>query len=149
MQKRKIMLLPIALILALTLSVVFILPASAKTTSSLRPAATCSGHGCDYLDPIATGCANGSEYTVYTANISGGRVELRWSPVCQTNWARVTSTIGATCLYGAVQRQSDGATASYSLCGTTSLYTDMLYSPGPARACGDVNNRGLGCTPFI
>jgi Protein of unknown function (DUF2690) len=116
----------------------------------------------------ATGCDAGAE-TIGQRPINDslgnhlGYVELRWSPTCQTNWARVTSTSGASSpthvLEVEIQRQSDGTyedldtEGDYSDAfsrggaggnggpvyhGVTSLYTDMLYSPGPAKAIGKI-----------
>lgn len=127
----------------------------------------CSGFGCDLQDPIAMHCVDDS-YVVGTAIIGDsaekGYVDLIWSPSCQTNWARVTSTIGP--IYNPhvmsvqISRASDGAsefldtngqlTSSLgggaggggfgpSYQGTTTLYTDMLYSPGPAVATGTID----------
>jgi Protein of unknown function (DUF2690) len=129
---------------------------------------SCFQYGCDFQDPAATGCDADAE-TLQDApiiaveggqDVTLGSVELRWSPTCQTNWARVTSTSGASStnhvLQVAIQRQSDGTfeeldtEGSYvegyprgggggngpAYHGVASLYTDMLYSPGPARAVG-------------
>ena len=128
----------------------------------------CSGSGCDLQDPIAMHCVEDS-YVVGTATIGDsaekGYVDLIWSPSCQTNWARVTSTIGP--IYNPhvmsveISRPSDGASEFFdtnglysssfgngtggggndgtSYQGTTTLYTDMLYSPGPAVATGTID----------
>lgn len=53
----------------------------------------CSGSGCDFQSPVSTGCSRDA-YTVGRTYIDGGYVDLRWSPTCQTNWARTTSTSG-------------------------------------------------------
>ncbi|GAA3146952.1 hypothetical protein GCM10020255_025260 [Rhodococcus baikonurensis] len=64
-------------------------------------AASCYGDYCSGVDPLSSGCANDA-YTVATGYVygSGGSawVEIRWSPTCQTNWARangVTSNVRA------------------------------------------------------
>ena len=54
---------------------------------------TCSGNGCNGLNPVTTGCSAGA-YTVQTAVFSNSYVELRYSPTCGTNWGRVTSKVG-------------------------------------------------------
>src|SRR5262245_1467970 len=61
-------------------------------------AATCSGNGCNGLDPIATGCATGA-YTVASAPMSdpygtAATIDLRYSPSCGTNWSRLTMSVG-------------------------------------------------------
>src|SRR4051794_33445734 len=53
-------------------------------------AASCWGDWCSGQDPMATGCANGA-YAVAHLQLPwvSQRLELRWSPTCQTNWARI------------------------------------------------------------
>ncbi len=68
------------------------------TPLSTALAVTCSGYGCDHLEPTATGCASGAvtKKTAYisipwgtgTKNI--GKVELRYSSLCDTAWSRMT-----------------------------------------------------------
>ena len=110
-------------------------------------AATCSGYGCDYQDPIATGCSSGA-YTVASApityqGITYGTVELRWSPTCQTNWARTTvnnSYLGLT-RYANVYRESPFAQADWHYTGPGNpVYGNMLYAPGCAEAEGEVQD---------
>ena len=129
---------------------------------------SCFQSGCDFQDPGATGCDADAE-TIGQAPITDSRgklgyVELRWSPTCQTNWARVTSTSGVSSathvLSVSIERQSDGTFESLDTegnvdtgnnlggghsfgpvyHGVTSLYTDMLYSPDPAKATGEIND---------
>jgi hypothetical protein len=129
----------------------------------------CSQSGCDFQDPVAEHCVEDSYPVggvgLYTESEGSlvGYVDLIWSPTCQTNWARVTSFIGPisqTSLkveigrespYGFESLDSNGMLTqghtSFGSAGTTisldpnstSLYTDMLYSPGPAEAIGSVN----------
>jgi hypothetical protein len=135
-------------------------------TASANP--LCSGFGCDFQDPIAMHCVEDSS-VVGTAIIGDGAekgyVDLIWSPACQTNWARVTSTSGP--IYSPrvmgveIKRASDGAAEYFdtngvfstsfgngtgggsnggpTYQGTTTLYTDMVYSPGPAAAIGTID----------
>jgi hypothetical protein len=131
-------------IMALAMAVGFglIVPAMIATPAY---AATCSGYGCDYKDPIATGCNAGS-YTVTSASITYqgvnyGTVELRWSPTCQTNWAR--TTVGSSYLgkerWASVYRQTPYATAQWHYTGPGNpIYGNMLYAPGCAEAEGNV-----------
>lgn len=156
----------IAAAIAAALSATAMLPG----TAGARLAGGCSGYNCDYQDPIAEGC-NQDAYTVGASTIDDaqgnqlGYVELRWSPSCQTNWARVTSTSGAIydprVMRVEIVRSSDGAyeyldtdgnqgngnnqggvdsTGNTTYQGTTVLYTDMLYSPiSPASAIGTID----------
>jgi hypothetical protein len=114
-------------------------------TATPALAATCSGYGCDYQDPVATGCSSGA-YTVTSAaityqGVTYGTVELRWSPTCQTNWARTTlyaQYVGMEA-WANVYRQSPYAQADWHCtCSTTPIYGNMLYAPGCAEAEGDV-----------
>lgn len=114
------------------------------------------GYELDYKDPKDTHCDTDA-YTVDrgTAQIKDGsgkvigKVELRYSPSCATNWCRVTSLIGAASLAGSVKRQSDGVTCKYKLDNTTLIYTDMVYAKDlKAQACGSVNGHSA-CTDWI
>lgn len=60
---------------------------------------SCTGEGCNGQDPGASGCSGraGSAEIVEITDRRGkvmGWVELRWSELCQTNWARVENTSG-------------------------------------------------------
>lgn len=98
-------------------------------------AASCSGTGCNGQDPIATGC-NSDAYTVTSANIKNlqnqvvGRVDLRWSPTCQTNWARAVSNVGSTNMFVVLLdcNYNEISGTYYQLAGTTSVYGDMKYN---------------------
>ncbi len=110
-------------------------------------AARCSGYGCDGKDPIAMGCAGGAR-TVRSAPILGvgnntvGKVELRWSESCGTNWAKVTASSGIPYrrLVANVHRHSDGRTITEDLTGYASIYTNMVYARGIcAHASGRID----------
>lgn len=90
----------------------------------------------DHTDPVSTGCATGA-YTVTSSSIRRldtnavvGTVELRWSPSCRTNWARLTPAAGVQPVFAQVDavRPSDGAVTSWVVrYGTTwPLYGDQL-----------------------
>jgi hypothetical protein len=49
--------------------------------------ATCYGDYCSGKDPVRTGCDAGAR-TVAWEDLTGARLEVRWSDKCQTNWAR-------------------------------------------------------------
>lgn len=100
----------------------------------------------DGQDPYATGCASGS-YVVQSAtrNIidteSGsvvGRIEIHWSPTCQTNWGEAfwsASDAGSLNVTITVVRVSDGLRESYHFNGSGShVWGNMVYSPGCAYA---------------
>lgn len=128
---------------------------------------TCSGQGCNGTWPDQTHCADDA-ITVLSANINTttstvGKVELRWSPTCQTNWARVTSYIGTIGLIGMVQRDNgpDGSYLCYDnphpgLCNSSSpwinatvLFTQQVYAPNNNASASGIIVQGsfswFGC----
>lgn len=120
-------------------------------------AAGCSGTGCNGRDPVAMGC-NGDAYTVTSADIKSsngqtiGRVDLRWSPGCRTNWGRVTSYVGSSNLFVLLTDCNGNEVPGtyYELAGTTAVYGDMKYNTtvrakgafGLSHASGLFNSTG-------
>jgi hypothetical protein len=51
-------------------------------------AAGCWAGSCTGRDPVATGCANGSQYTIDSVTDGALRVNLRYSPACYAVWAQ-------------------------------------------------------------
>jgi hypothetical protein len=97
-------------------------------------AVTCSGRGCDNRDPAQTGCSSGS--TVADAvNTRQGRMELRWSPACRTNWVRITGFTGDTQRIDInVWQRSTGITVRYLADPSPGTHWgNMVYSPGCAK----------------
>jgi hypothetical protein len=125
--------------------------ASVSTAQRLLPRVTCSGNGCNGLDPEQTRCAAGA----YTVRVSGGTVsfrtgyvELRYSPTCGTNWARVFSTVGNARLTVSIRRTNDGL-FYFTIGFATRLWSPMVYALNvPAKACGSSNNYA-DCTESI
>lgn len=72
-------------ILVLAASAAVTIPVS--VTASAHADVTCYGDYCSGQDPTGTGCAADGQ-TVAWLDMSGARLELRWSPTCKTNWAR-------------------------------------------------------------
>jgi hypothetical protein len=67
-----------------------------RNSAIAAPALLCSGSGCNYVDPVTSGCASSSG--VFTAiakwkTAASGtvRMDLRYAPVCNSNWTRVTN----------------------------------------------------------
>jgi hypothetical protein len=120
-------------------------------TKHLLPHVTCSGNGCNGLDPEQTGCAAGA----YTVNVPGGTVsfrtgyvQLRYSPTCGTNWARVISTSGSVQLTASIRRTTDGL-FYFAVGSGTLLWSPMVYAPNvKAKGCGSAINYG-DCTEGI
>lgn len=120
----------LALALALFGAVAVATPAQA--------AVTCYGDYCSGQDPMATHCGDDAT-TVRWKDLPGERLELRWSPTCKTNWARlVVYPTGLGCVGGGdlVARQDTGYT-QHSWLGVyicyistaTPYWTPMIYSP--------------------
>jgi hypothetical protein len=74
-------------------------------------------------DPNQMNCSNDAE-TVKSYSIKGGKIELRWSNSCKTNWARVVPSNSSAKTSVTVRRESDGKTYSYS--GTGQVYSPMV-----------------------
>ena len=95
-------------------------------------AAGCYGTGCNGRDPIEMGC-HYDAYTVSSTPITTqngtvvGRVELRWSPRCQANWARAESHVGPTSMFVQLLECSKAPVSGtyYELPHTSSVYGDM------------------------
>lgn len=80
----------------LTIGLILIVMLAAMPSGSA--AASCSGSGCDNLDPVAQGCtSNAFQVGAYTYNygISGSVTGALWySNNCNSNWAVATSNSG-------------------------------------------------------
>ncbi|MET8280579.1 DUF2690 domain-containing protein [Micromonospora sp. NPDC005174] len=95
-------------------------------------AVSCYGDYCSGQDPEASGCSADATTTA-SARIWGtySYIELRWSPTCKTNWARVPASWGTSypsqvqafqCATGYNQSGVSASNASYS-------WSRMIYSP--------------------
>jgi murein DD-endopeptidase MepM/ murein hydrolase activator NlpD len=93
----------------------------------------------DGLLPTTTGCDQDGT-TVNYKNITGGKIELRWSNRCKTNWTRVTPTKSSANTSAKIVRNSDGRTYSYNGSGT--IYTPMVYAPN-TTSCASGSISGI------
>lgn len=96
----------------------------------------CYGDYCSGRDPQQTGCSDDAVTTRWV-DVTSARLELRWSPICKTNWARyqqyprgwflgnVPLEMRAVQDTGYTQRRSYGVNGTPE--GTT--WTPMIYSP--------------------
>jgi hypothetical protein len=112
----------------------------------------CYGDYCSGMDPKATGCAADAQ-TVAWVDLSDGRLDLRWSPTCKTNWARYEQYP-----YGSFASETPLALYAVQDTGYTqkidwfeqgvvpepdTYWTSMIYSPVHkvraelAMSCGD------------
>lgn len=106
-------------------------------SAAVRPAVSCSQFGCDGQDPVASGCSN-TAVTVASANIWNfdqtvllGRVDMRWSNACHTNWARTVSFVNPGEPDAVIFRPGDGAhkDSGFGPDGGT-VWSPMLYGQG-------------------
>lgn len=96
----------------------------------------CWGDYCSGKDPMATGCY-ADAYTAAYKDFQNGRLEVRYSPTCKTNWARVTIypigwALGVPTPVRLTARQDSGYTQSVSWgerVGQGTYWTPMIYSP--------------------
>lgn len=115
--------------------------APSASADALPGGVTCYGDYCSGQDPVTTGCA-ADAVTVEAVQLDdgAGRLELRWSATCQTEWARWQQYPTGWCLNCAplslVAVQDTGYTqeldwfdqgTSPSEGGT--YWTPMIYSP--------------------
>lgn len=126
---------------------------------SLPGTGTGTGTDCNGKDPEVTGCATTS-FTVEEVAITGpggsepvALVELRFSRVCQTNWARVTRLNDGPETLRAYLRDEDGeiitGTIAEAASGTGYAYGSMWYAPTgeiAVQACGVAEGHDEACT---
>lgn len=109
----------------------------------------CYGDYCSGKDPKQTGCSADAQ-TLGSKDLSGARLELRWSPTCKTEWARWIQYPPGTNKFkddwptaiSAVQDTGYTKTASFDINGEpenksasqrsngiVTSWTPMIYSP--------------------
>jgi len=117
---------------------------------------SCYGDYCSGRDPVTTGCNTGAK-TFAAKELSGARLELRWSPRCKTEWARwIQYPVGLksdlpTELFAiqdtgykqvanyTVNGDPEDTAASSTSGGITTSWTPMIYSPVHlVRAVADI-----------
>jgi len=103
------------------------------TTSSAS-----GGSSWDGKSPSGTSCEQDAT-TVASRSNSYGKVELRWSNTCKTNWTRVVPNSSSYSTSGKIRRTSDGR--SYTTSGTGTRFTEMVYAP-TVQACASGSIKG-------
>lgn len=98
-------------------------------------------------DPLSTGCANGAQTIWENTYFGSGKVEVRYSPSCGTNWVKVTNAAGRQSEAG-IASQASGWQWSPSYGNSPNAYwTPMVYAPGSACVTFRVkigNANGIG-----
>ena len=127
------------LFFAAALGLAAAIPGSAILFPANASAVTCYGDYCSGLDPKDSGCA-ADAYTTVTKETDVGRLDVRWSPTCKTNWARwveydrgwqlsmVPLEMRAVQDTGYTQRYSFGVNGGGND-GFSTYYSPMIYSP--------------------
>lgn len=129
-----------------------------EAVTAARLSLPCTGTDCNGKDPEVTGCAAPSftvEQLDITSPVTGERIatiELRFSRVCQTNWARVTKLTGGTERLKAYLRNDSGEiieeTRAESGPAAVYVYGPMWYAPTgeiAVRACGVIEGHDEVC----
>jgi hypothetical protein len=142
MRRTLTLIVPALLLAALFSSYMGITKISASTADPLVHHVTCSGNGCNGLDPIATGCASDAiivTVTGGTTTFSTGTIQLRYSPTCGTNWGRVISSVGNAQLTVSIRR-NDGL-FYFTVGNGTRLWSPMVFArTTKAKACGSAGH---------
>lgn len=99
-------------------------PGSGAVAGGAGTQAGCYGDYCSGKDPEAMGCS-ADAYTVTSAWTGSFTVELRWSPSCKTNWARIGAGYGGSLWVV----QTTGYKQSSSGSNGSFRWTAMIYSP--------------------
>lgn len=103
--------------------------AGAAQASTVHPTVSCYGDYCSGLDPQSSGCAADAKTVASSYDSStNSLLELRWSPTCKTNWARVNTTSPAW--IKAVQ-PTTGYTqwGTFTAAGSPYSWSRQIYSP--------------------
>jgi hypothetical protein len=108
---------------------------------------TCYGDYCSGKSATKTGCINGAVTLASTGGGSGlGKLELIWSALCKTKWARLVVPPGWWDPGEVWAEQSTGYTQSAGVGGhythTTAILSPMIYSPKKCVAAW--LNSGIG-----
>ncbi|WP_367576047.1 DUF2690 domain-containing protein [Nocardia mangyaensis] len=115
----------------------FALLAAGVVVATPAHAVTCYGDYCSGQDPVSSGCANDA-YVATVYNNSYFTLQVRYSPTCKTNWARLTmySPGLIRCSHSGMLRAVQDTSYEQkkyfdSVCANTSVtrWTAMIYSP--------------------
>ena len=108
-------------------------------------AATCSGTGCDGLNPNTTGC-DATAQNVHSTTSNGARIELRRSSECSTYWARTTNVSGVSKYANATLKYYYFTASPATIANNQLVYSPQKYSSNGAgmAACGQVSDSYLG-----
>lgn len=110
--------------------------------STAASAQTCSGSGCNGLDPEVYGCRGDAVELASVELTDGygipmGRVEVYSSSTCQAIWTEVWSYWSGADIYAEITDPDPSPWHTYNSSGTGSwLASPMLYDPSPSGSWG-------------
>lgn len=122
--------------------------------------ATCSGTGCDGLDPSTTGCdvnATTPASTGLRQGVDLSYIQMRWGPGCKTNWTRalVINSYLYTYQLNISREAGNGLTArtiaNPGLACNNVCWSDQLYTNtnrGQSCIYGPAMDTSPICTPW-
>ncbi|MFD4910156.1 DUF2690 domain-containing protein [Kitasatospora purpeofusca] len=113
---------------------------AAPSASAATPQVTagCYGASCHGMDPVDAGCS-ADAYTVESRDSAEGTIELRYSPSCRANWARIYDASNGQQFWA----ENASRVVWWKAIGSTG-YSDMVDGSGKVRACID----GGACTDW-
>jgi len=113
--------------LAMAVAAIAIVPAIAHADPG--SGLTCGGFGCDGRDPIASHCAdqNFTEGGSTVVSTPGDRIELHFSPACETAWAYTTTNLSAQIRITSYYPNGSTRTVYTSTTNGSIHYTPMVF----------------------
>ncbi|MEU3570327.1 DUF2690 domain-containing protein [Kitasatospora sp. NPDC036755] len=102
-------------------------PTASATTTQVT--AGCYRSSCNGQDPVDMGC-NTDAYTVESAWSEYGTIELRYSPSCKANWARLSGGTKGQWFW-----VENASTSQWWEAKGSDSFGNMVDGSGPARAC--------------
>ncbi|MFJ8435528.1 DUF2690 domain-containing protein [Kitasatospora sp. NPDC094019] len=125
---------PVGILFGLAVAATALTGLAAPTASAAvtRATAGCYGSSCNGKDPVDMGC-NTDAYTVESAYSAKGTIELRYSPSCRSNWARISGTSVGQNFW---VQNTNGNIHGWIATGPTG-FGNMVNGSVEARACID------------
>jgi hypothetical protein len=129
------------------------------TPASAQPRGHCFASSCNGQDPSSTGCSvDTADNPTWTSpplsiNASATDLYLRYSPLCNSNWARLVIGDPGFQLHSLWVENTNGNRAYFSNQSGTTLWSAMVDGSVPARACVEtwdmVGNPEDACTDWF
>jgi hypothetical protein len=124
----------LGIVMALTAGAIFV---AVEPSTPAFASGSCYANSCTGQDPVATGCW-ADAITVQTVQQGSVLLDLRYSPSCAANWARMRNAqFGWHVTVYNTWGQSEDVTYWF---GDTTVWTAMVNGQPPAWACFDNGN---------